>query len=460
MKRRILLSLILSLAVGISACGDDDPPADGNNGNNNNGADVGPDADLDADPEPDAEPDADPEPDAEPDADPEPDAEPDADPDVGPDAEPDADPTPTVSILADDQFLAAADSNTVWINTVNSEGPGWAVVHETEGDGSTGAIIGHAAVSDGESTDVEVTLDRDVVDGETLVAMLHVDEGTEGDFEPDGDDGPALDDNDDPVVDDFVVTLPKVEPAATQTLSDLSTVITIDSVLAKGDSWIVIHENECANFGAVIGHAAVSDGQNDDVEVTLERPATADEDLCAMLHIEDPADGEYTFGDDPSEDPPAALADSGDVIMETFNVQLQDADDIPAIRITIASGDGNDYTFGDVEPAALDEGMAGKSDPTVYLNQGWRYEIVNNAGGAHPFEFVATTVGTGGDSIVLSQNEQGSGEGNADTNWSDDGTTMRFNVAGPAFDGTVTHGGAERYQCSEHAAMTGDIILQ
>jgi hypothetical protein len=64
-----------------------------------------------------------------------------------------------------DQTASPADR--VVVDRVVSEGAGWIVIHEDDG-GSLGDVVGQSGVSDGESTDVAVTLTRDAVDQETL----------------------------------------------------------------------------------------------------------------------------------------------------------------------------------------------------------------------------------------------------------------------------------------------------
>lgn len=113
---------------------------------------------------------------------------------------------PTGTVAASDQTLDAATA--VEIDEVVSSGPGILVIHESNADGDSFAgIIGSAAVPAGTSADVEVTLDRDAVDGETLWAMLHVDAAGNGVYDADVD-GPVLEEDGDVVVTAFVVTLP------------------------------------------------------------------------------------------------------------------------------------------------------------------------------------------------------------------------------------------------------------
>lgn len=92
--------------------------------------------------------------------------------------------TPAVTVA--DQSIV---SNTVVVETVVSDGPGWIVIH-TQADGKPGPIIGYAPVVAGENTAVMVEVDGAAAT-DTLYAMLHTDAGQVGVYEFPGDDGPV-----------------------------------------------------------------------------------------------------------------------------------------------------------------------------------------------------------------------------------------------------------------------------
>lgn len=114
--------------------------------------------------------------------------------------------TPAVS--ASDQTVS---DGTVTVDSVTSDGAGWIVIH-LDDNGSPGAVIGHAAVADGENTDVSVTLDQDITEETTLWAMLHTDAGTEGTYEFPGDDAPVTQDGE-VVMQSFVASPAMMEEA-------------------------------------------------------------------------------------------------------------------------------------------------------------------------------------------------------------------------------------------------------
>jgi hypothetical protein len=90
--------------------------------------------------------------------------------------------------------------------------------------------------------------------------------------------------------------------------------VTVDNVVSDGPGWIVIHADEDGSPGAVIGHSAVADGENMDVEVEIDT-MQATETLYAMLHTDAGTEGTYEFPDD---DMPAQV--DGEVVVAAFTV--------------------------------------------------------------------------------------------------------------------------------------------
>lgn len=106
------------------------------------------------------------------------------------------------SVSVEDQDLG--DDGSVTIAEVRSAGPGWMVIH-AQADGKPGPILGSAPVSVGINNDIVVEIDPAGAT-ETLYAMLHVDAGSEGDFEFPGDDVPAADEEGNTVTPPFSIT--------------------------------------------------------------------------------------------------------------------------------------------------------------------------------------------------------------------------------------------------------------
>jgi len=231
--------------------------------------------------------------------------------------------TPSVTVA--DQ--TADPANEVVVATVVSAGRGFIVIHEDD-NSAPGAVIGNSSVSNGTNTDVRVTLDRDAVNGETLYAMLHTDDGVVGTYEFDGMnglDGPVMDGNGDVITPSFTVMTNVVVPAVevdNQTLAATDKV-TVRLVTSDGAGFIVIHEdNGMGSFGAVLGNTAVSHGNNMNVEVTLDRHAVHDETLYAMLHTDDGMAGVYEFNGMNGLDGPV-MDMGGAVIAPSFTAQFE-----------------------------------------------------------------------------------------------------------------------------------------
>jgi len=91
---------------------------------------------------------------------------------------------PSVSVR--DQLLLA---NSVVIDQVVSDGPGWIVIH-ADNDGAPGAVIGFSALANGLNSNVQVLIDESL-STDVLFAMLHIDEGELSAYEFPGADLPA-----------------------------------------------------------------------------------------------------------------------------------------------------------------------------------------------------------------------------------------------------------------------------
>ena len=83
-----------------------------------------------------------------------------------------------------------------------------------------------------------------------------------------------------------------------QQLSENNTV-TIDSVTADTDGWIVIHTQADGKPSPILGFAPVTAGENTAVTVQID-PEMATDTLYAMLHVDEGAAGEFEFPDGPA----------------------------------------------------------------------------------------------------------------------------------------------------------------
>jgi predicted lipoprotein with Yx(FWY)xxD motif len=110
--------------------------------------------------------------------------------------------------------------------------------------------------------------------------------------------------------------------------------ITVASVTADVDSWLVVHAQADGGPGPVLGYSPVSAGENQDVVVEIDE-AGATDTLYAMLHVDAGTAGEYEF---PGEDVPAVDAE-GNVVTPPFALSgLTDAAEVAAETVVTLGG--------------------------------------------------------------------------------------------------------------------------
>ena len=167
------------------------------------------------------------------------------------------DSTPSVDVS--DQSL---QDGSVTVASVTAEQDGFIVIHRANADGSGPLVpssIGHSQVGAGANSDVQVTLDESVGEGDTLFAMLHVDSNGNGVYEF----GPGSTDVDTPVaVDGNVVVTPfTVQGGATATANGLISRQSAKSVEeTQAQLETAIDANEALTIMATIDHAANAEG--------------------------------------------------------------------------------------------------------------------------------------------------------------------------------------------------------
>lgn len=176
---------------------------------------------------------------------------------------------PENAVSVRDQPLG--EGNTVVVPAVKAEVAGWMVIHAD--DSGPGPVIGFAPVEAGINRDVTVELDAAGVT-DTLYAMLHIDAGTEGEYEFPGEDGPAMD------ADGNVVVLPFAVTAAEE-MSEEGDVVVISILDSSFDP---------AELSIPVGTTVrwVNDGQ-------LPHTATADDDSFDSGTLQTGESFEFTF---------------------------------------------------------------------------------------------------------------------------------------------------------------------
>ncbi|MGH2542173.1 MAG: DUF7282 domain-containing protein [Ardenticatenaceae bacterium] len=119
--------------------------------------------------------------------------------------------------------------------------------------------------------------------------------------------------------------------------SDGTTVV-VESVVSEGPGWIVIHADNNGSPGAVLGFAPVQDGENTDVEVTLDEEVADGTALWAMLHVDTGTVGTYEFGQVEGVDGPVTDS-AGAVVMQSFTVTVTGAEEEAGTAPTVEVSD-------------------------------------------------------------------------------------------------------------------------
>ena len=239
---------------------------------------------------------------------------------------------PALVIDADPASLQIVDG-VLTVPSITSAGDGWLVVHADNG-GKPGPVLGYAAVSAGENSDVAIEVDAAAAT-ETVHLMLHEDGGVVGTYEFPGADAPVMVDGA-PAMMAFQVGAPVTSEAAPAAGGDAAAampampalvidadpaslqivdgVLTVPSITSAGDGWLVVHADNGGKPGPVLGYAAVSAGENSDVAIEVDA-AAATETVHLMLHEDGGVVGTYEF---PGADAPVMV--DGAPAMMAFQV--------------------------------------------------------------------------------------------------------------------------------------------
>ena len=212
------------------------------------------------------------------------------------------------------------DTGVIVVDSVTAAQNGWVVIYNNP-ELASSEIAGYAPVHQGLNVGVRVTVQKPkTTNWPTLWAVLHVDNSPLGVFEW-GQNNRAY--NDPPVmqnggyvsvafstlVGDYESTatlrtsggtapaIPKTAQITVHT-QDLNTrVITVDSVTATQDGWVVIYDNPNFTSGAIVGYAPVYQGTNTGVKVAIDiSKVTGLPILWAVLHVDNGVKGLFEYG--------------------------------------------------------------------------------------------------------------------------------------------------------------------
>lgn len=225
---------------------------------------------------------------------------------------------------------------------------------------------------------------------------------------------------------------------------ELTQQIEILSADVPSDAWLVVYEDNggtpSATTVAVKGLAPAS---YSDLKVGLDRPAASGELFHVILHEDLGAMGTWEPGiDTPFLDGMSnAVADS---LVVTVSAGT------PDVRLTVTNVGTSDFRWTMVEPDSVTGVVTvGANDPALTLTLDVRYEIVNLATAAHPFELISAAT------TLLSEQVAGNLEADAGIGWTDDGSgTIRF-TATATLDASLS-----AYRCFIHpGTMTGSASI-
>ncbi|NJN55353.1 MAG: hypothetical protein HC804_11700 [Anaerolineae bacterium] len=174
---------------------------------------------------------------------------------------------PVPHIDVDNQILT--DEGEVTIASVMSSQPGWAAVYAFPDD-ELGEILGVTAVQTGLNTQVNVKINP-LQATPTLAVVLHVDEGTTGEFEyPNGADVPLrfetgiIAQTFNP---QFELSLPVITIKDQEILED--GLLHVDKVVALTPGWLLIHADEDGELGEYLGSTSLTAGANENLTVHI-----------------------------------------------------------------------------------------------------------------------------------------------------------------------------------------------
>jgi hypothetical protein len=219
-----------------------------------------------------------------------------------------------------------------------------------------------------------------------------------------------------------------------------STEVTVNAVRVDGSGWLTIREEEGQSAGAVIGVVGLAHGLHQDVEVVLDRPAIDGERFYAIVHEDTGAEHQFDF---PDYDHPIAAA--------PFVVSV--SPQTPAVRIDVRPIHDHAWEVVATDPPQYMSRVVGRmgENPTIRLERGWRYLIVNPAGIDHPFELITNTSGL--DQVLLSQSDRPRAifERDESIRWTESERIIGFTVS-PSLER------ADGYRCGVHTESMRGVL--
>jgi hypothetical protein len=205
-------------------------------------------------------------------------------------------------------------------------------------------------------------------------------------------------------------------------LSGVATATTfVGSLTGNASSATYASNAGVATYASTSGISTVSQGLTGTPNIIVNNISSSGIVTIGTLSV----DGESTLG---------TVKIASGIVTATSGITTfyGDASNAVSGRWTLGASGTSDYTFIGIGFTQT------TNDPTLYLKRGEVYEFVNNSGGSHPFQI---RVSNGGAAYNNGVTNNGSATG-----------TIRFEVPYNAPDTLY-------YQCTNHSAMGGDIIV-
>ncbi len=222
-------------------------------------------------------------------------------------------PTPIIPTLqVQDQVVT--EDGLITIDSAAVPQAGWLSVYQIL-DGDPGLLLNVIEIAEGNSSSLTLEIDPQEA-SPMLMARLHVDDGTIGEFEYPGADMPFTIGSQE-VSEQFEVDIQLPVPSIEMNDQDVGkdSTINVDRVFTLEPGWLVIHNVEGDRVGPVIGQIPIEAGRNEDLNIVLHR-FDATEKLIAVLY----EDAETPGGFDPEMDLPVLV--NGNPVINQFEVTL------------------------------------------------------------------------------------------------------------------------------------------
>lgn len=194
------------------------------------------------------------------------------------------------------------NENMVIMDEVNAAVDGWIVIHEDDGEGNPGPVIGQTFVEAGSNSNVMIDLgDATFSGGEMLFPMLHIESPADGEYGfPDNGDGPEIF-GDNVVVVGFETEAPTGSITAENQIVQGNT-ITVSELTVDATAWVVVHaSNEAGDGPEVPGiistpvQLEAGSNTNVEIEINQDNPLNGGDVIYIMIHTENGVIGEYEF---------------------------------------------------------------------------------------------------------------------------------------------------------------------